>query len=116
MNKLILKVDLTKLDKSKIKERKYTDKNGVEQVAKEYTMELIELKAPKFVTQGKDWEMVKTHFIVDPQSKEEREAKKPSNFLGDGIVFNKKTDFSDIADDISVGVDGEVINKAEIPF
>lgn len=116
MNKLILKVDLTKLDKSKIKERKYTDKNGAEQVAKEYTMELIELKAPKFVTQGKDWEMVKTHFLVDPQSKEEREAKKPSNFLGDGVVFNKKTDFSDIADDISVGVDGEVYNTGNIPF
>lgn len=100
MKKLILKIDLSKIEKSKIKERKFTDKQGVEHVAKEYTMELVELKAPKFVTQGEEWEMVKTHFLVDPQTKEEREAKKQSNFLGDGIVFNKKGNFDDVTSDI----------------
>ncbi len=96
MKKTKLVIDLSKIDKSKIKERKFTDKQGVEHTAKEYSMELIELKAPKFVSQGKDWELIKTHFIVDQQTKEEREAKKPSNFIGDGLVFNKKGDHSDI--------------------
>lgn len=100
MKKLTLKIDLSKLDKSKIKERKYTDKQGVEHTMKEYTMELVELKAPKFVAQGDTWTMEKTHFIVDLQTKEEREAKKPSNFLGDGVIFNKKGDYSQVADTI----------------
>lgn len=100
MKKLQLTIDLSKIDKTRIKERKFTDKNGVEHVAKEYNMELIELKAPKFVTQGETWTLHKTHFIVDRQTKEERAAKKPSNFLGDGMVMNNKEDYSQVADTI----------------
>jgi len=87
MEKIPFTIDLTKIDKSRIVERKYTDKEGVERVAKEYKGELVPLKEPKFITEGSWGRMFKTHFIVQAQTKEERAAKAPSVFLGDGFKF-----------------------------
>lgn len=113
-------IDLAKIDKSKIVERKYKTQDGVEHTAKEYNLDLVPLKAPKFIKEGvangKGWTMTKTHFLAESQTKEQREKKEKSNIVGDGIQFSEKADFSDIADSIKVGYDGEVIATDQTPF
>jgi hypothetical protein len=42
-------INLSKIDKSKIVERKYRNKEGKEVVEKIYNMELVSLKEKKFV-------------------------------------------------------------------
>jgi hypothetical protein len=93
-------IDLSKINKSKIVERKYTNKEGQEIVAKEYSLDLVPLKAPKFIkegnTNGKAWTMTKTHFLAETVSKDEKAQGVKGNIVGDGIDFTYKTDFSDI--------------------
>ena len=91
MEKISITLDLSKIDKSKIVDRKYTDKNGAEHVAKEYKIDVVPLKAEKFVTEGSWGRMFKTHFVVQAQSKEEREKNADSVFIGDGFRFEKAT-------------------------
>lgn len=89
MQKISVTLDLTKIDKSKITERKYTDKAGVEHTAKEYKIDVVPLKAEKFVTEGSWGKMFKTHFVAQAQTKEEREARANSVFVGDGFRFER---------------------------
>lgn len=90
MAKINLTINLSALDKSKIIERKYKNKEGQEVVVKEYKAELVELLKPQFVTEGETWVMNKTHFLCDPQTKQEREMKTKANFVGDGFQFTNK--------------------------
>lgn len=89
MEKISITLDVSKIDKTKILDRKYTDKAGVEHVAKEYKIDVVPLKAEKFVTEGSWGRMFKTHFVVQAQTKTEREAKAESIFIGDGFRFEK---------------------------
>ena len=93
--KINITLNLSKIDKSKIVERSYEDKEGNTVVAKEYKVELIELKTPKFVTKGDNWEMFKTHFVVEAQTKEEKQNKVQSNFVGDGYQFRTSENLID---------------------
>lgn len=106
MEKISLTIDVSKIDKSKIVERKYTDKAGVEHVAKEYKIDVVPLKAEKFVTEGSWGRMFKTHFAVQAQSKEERERKAGSVFVGDGFRFEKATS----------ATENDAITPADVPW
>jgi uncharacterized membrane-anchored protein len=86
---IVLKIDVSKIDKKKIVPRTYTDKNGNEVTAQEYSLTVVELKQPKVLKEGDNWKMVKTHFAVETQTKEEKEAEKPDVFLGDGVMFQR---------------------------
>lgn len=90
MAKINLTINLSALDKSKIIERKYKNKEGQEVTVKEYKADLVELLAPQFVTEGDTWTMNKTHFLADPQTKQERDMKVKSNFIGEGFQFSNK--------------------------
>lgn len=113
MNKITINLNLSKIDKSKIVERVYKDKEGNEVKEKIYKFEIIPLKEKKFVAEGDTWTMFKTHFGVESQTKEEREAKKPSNFVAEGMQFEKKelTSAGTKIPDFS-----EVDNNEDIPF
>ena len=103
--KISLEIDLTKLDKSKIVEKSYKDKSGNNVTQKIYKADLVELKERKFVTEGDTWKLVKTHFLADPQTKEERDAKKPSNFIGSGFQFENKGQTETVTlDDVADGI------------
>lgn len=102
MKKLSLELDVSKINKDKIIERTYKTKDGKEIKQKIYKMDLIELKAPKFIAQGETWTATKTHFIVESKTKEEREKKVEDNFVGDGIVFSPKTDYSNVEVDSDI--------------
>jgi hypothetical protein len=90
MEKLSITIDVTKIDKSKITDRKFTNKNGEEITAKDLKLDVVPLKEPKKIKEGDTWEMWKTHFVVVPQTKEERENEVPSVFVGDGLMFKSK--------------------------
>lgn len=90
MKKLNINLDLGKIDKSRIENRTFTTKDGEEVTKKEYKIEAVPLKEPKIIKEGDTWNLVKTHFIVQGQTKEERENKAESVFLGDGLQFEDK--------------------------
>lgn len=87
MKKISITVDLTKIDKSKIYENKFTNKDGVEVTQKLYKMDVVPVKEKKVVNKGENWEAIKTHFVSEGQTKQERENKVDTVFLGDGITF-----------------------------
>ena len=89
MQKITVTVDLTKIDKTRIVERKYTNADGVEMTAKEYKMDVGEVRPENFKTiaSGETWALVKKFFVADSPTKEERAAQTKTNFVGDGVVF-----------------------------
>ena len=88
-NKIIIRLDLTKIDKSRIVERKYKNKDGVEVVSKDYEVEVIPLNPAQqtFIAEGNGWKLLKTHFVTDSATKEERAQKKKMKTIGDGKQF-----------------------------
>lgn len=90
MEKISITIDLGKLDKTRINNRTFTNKDGQEVTVKEYKLDVVPLKEKKLIKEGDTWKMVKSHFVADSQTKEERENKTQTNFIGDGIMFEKK--------------------------
>lgn len=103
MQKISITLDVSKIDKSKIIERKYKNKDGVEVTQKLYKFDLIEGKEPKFVAEGDTWIMKKTHFGAETQTKEEKAVKKPANYVAEGFIFETKEDHTAV--DPITGVD-----------
>lgn len=87
MEKISITIDLTKIDKSRIIERSYTNASGETVTAKEYKMDVVPLKDPKVIKEGPTWAMVKKYFVANAPTKEEREAKTKTGIIGEGIVF-----------------------------
>ena len=73
--------------KQLLETRTYTNKKGQEIKLTEIVFDLVELKAEKQKTifQHEKFDLVKTHFAVKRQTKEEREAKSPLIYVGEGI-------------------------------
>lgn len=90
MNKLNITLNLSKIDKSKIVDRTYKDKEGNDVTEKQYKVEVIPLKARRFVAEGDTWTMYKTHFVVEAQTKEERNSNGATNYVGEGFEFVTK--------------------------
>lgn len=110
MMKINITLDVSKFNKDKIVDSKFTKQDGTEVTSKNYKVELIALKEEKTIKEGDTWIMKKTHFVVEAQTKEERERKDPANYVGEGFQFFDKTSASHDA-----GVD-EDIPVDEIPF
>jgi len=89
MDRISITVDLGKIDRTRIVERKYTNKEGQEVTVKEYKMDVVLMKPEnhKTVSSGQDWAMVKKYFVANSATKEERAAKVNTAILGEGIVF-----------------------------
>jgi len=89
MKKISITLDVSKISKDKIIEKSYKNKDGEEIKQKIYKFDVIELNQQKVVTLGEGWKMLKTHFCVESQTKEEREAKIPQIYIGEGFCFEK---------------------------
>ena len=89
--KLVIELEVDKITKAKIVERRYTDKEGHEIIKKLYTFDAIvnEDEQP-VVAEGETWVKRKTGFCAEQQTKEERESKAKSNYVGNVFVFEKK--------------------------
>lgn len=103
MEKISITLNVSNIDKSKIIERTYKNKEGVDVTEKLYKFDLIKSKEDKFIAEGTTWKMIKTHFGVEAQTKEEREAKKKANYVAEGFKFETKEDHSAI--DPATGID-----------
>ncbi len=98
MQKITLTLDLNKLDKSRINNRTYTNKDGQEVTVREYQIDVVELKPEKKrviksgqKADGTPWTFSETHFACDTQTKEERDANTPTKFVGKGTSFEDVT-------------------------
>lgn len=109
MEKIIITIDVSRIDRNQIKERRYTDKQGHEVIAKELKLEVIPLRESKVVKEGENWKAVKTHFVAEAQTKEQREKNEKSKIIGNGIVFKKKVE------PVPANTKDE-INPEDIPF
>lgn len=113
MSKLNITLDVTKFNKAKIVDRVYTTRGGEKVTKKEYKVEVVPLKEPKFVTEGATFKLIKTHFVVEAQTKEERAAKAPSVYVGEGFVFESK---GAVESQDTIEYPDEQINTEDIPF
>lgn len=90
-DRISISLDVSKMDKTRITAKSFTTKDNEVVNQKIYAMELVPLREPKLLKKGDGWEMIKTHFLVQAPTKEEKEAKVKTPILGDGIVFKSTT-------------------------
>ncbi len=118
-NKLTLTLDLNRIDKTRIKNRTYTNSNGQEVTVKEYVIDAVEMIQPKVITEGDTWILQQTHFVTDSPTKEERTAKAKMNTIGKGTGFKDKKyePIEEIKESITRTLRPEEnINPDDIPF
>lgn len=87
MEKVSITVDVMRLDKNQIKERRYTDSKGHEVVAKDLKLDVVPLREPKVIKEGEGWQLIKTHFVAEQQTKEQKDKKEKSKIVGSGVMF-----------------------------
>lgn len=93
MERITITLDVTKISKNKIIPRTYKLKDGTEVTSKDLKLDIVPLKEEKLIKTGeKDgtgWQLWKTHFVAEQQSKEEKEGNIKSKIIGEGTVFRK---------------------------
>lgn len=85
MSKIQVTLDATKL-RDLVKKREYENKNGEKMQVQEIKFELVPVKEPKTVYNGSGYKIDKTHFASVIQTKEEREAKADTVYIGEGFT------------------------------
>lgn len=114
-NKIILKLDVSKIDKNKIVKKSFTNKDGETINKLELDLELIPLNSPRMVKDAPTYQLLKTHFISIPQTKEEKENRINSRIIGDGLMFkNKSEPVPKVEEDIMP--ESNDIDESSIPF
>jgi hypothetical protein len=111
MKSIKCKIDVTKIDKSRIKERTYQDRDGKTITVKEYEFEVVPLKEPKIVLSNERYTLSKTHFLAESKTKEEREANKKTVYIGDGLQFGDL-----VTDGVDYPEKDDFDNFGEVPF
>lgn len=91
MSKILITLDLSKVSKNKVVPREYVNKDNVTVKTKDYKIEVVELKEPKLLKEGDGWRLFKTHFVAEEQTREERDAKAPTVYVGSGVTFEGKS-------------------------
>lgn len=86
-NKIQVTLDAAKL-RNLVSKRAYTNKDGNNVEVQEVKFDLIEMKkeSHKEVYNHEKFKLIKTHFAVAQQTKEEKEANTPPNYIGEGIT------------------------------
>lgn len=86
-NKISITIDVSRIKKSRITDRTFDKKDGTTVNKKEYKLDIVPLAEPKLIKEGDGWKMMKTHFVCESATKEERAAKTKTEIIGDGITF-----------------------------
>jgi hypothetical protein len=87
MKKYSIRLDLTKIDKSKIKDTEFTTKDGTVVKQKTYDMDFVFLNTPKVIKTTDRYQMVKNAFISDPSVKNADGTYTNGTILGDAFDF-----------------------------
>ena len=69
-----------------VSKRTYKNKDGQEVEVQEVKFELVEVKEPKTIYTADKYRIDKTHFASVIQTKEEREAKSETIYIGEGFT------------------------------
>lgn len=85
MAKVQVTLDASKL-RNLISKRSYKNKDGKEVELQEVKFELVEVKEPKQIYEKDNMKIMKTHFASVIQTKEEREAKADTVYIGEGFT------------------------------
>jgi hypothetical protein len=90
-NKLSISIDAEKA-RQLIETRSYKNKEGVDVNVKEIKFDLVEMKpeSRKVLYDGDKLQMVKTHFAVKQQTKDDRDSKVPVEYVGEGVSYEFK--------------------------
>tara|TARA_R110000744_G_scaffold33530_1_gene78698 strand:- start:571 stop:918 length:348 start_codon:yes stop_codon:yes gene_type:complete len=86
-NKITVSIDTDKAKELLVKDS-YTNKEGKKVEVQRLKFELIEMKkeSQKVVYDHAQFQLIKTHFAVKPQTKEERKANAETVFCGEGVT------------------------------
>ena len=85
MAKIQVTLDATKL-RNLVSKREYQNKQGETVQLQEVKFELVEVKEPKEIFKKDNMRIMKTHFASVIQTKEEREAKTDTIYIGEGFT------------------------------
>ena len=85
MSKIQVTLDATKL-RNLVSKRSYKNKNDEQVELQEVKFELVEVKEPKQIYEKDNMRIMKTHFACVIQTKEEREAKADTIYIGEGFT------------------------------
>lgn len=117
MQKYSFKINLSKIDKNKIEERTYKNKEGEEVTVREYSFEAI-LNKEEVIKTGDTWEMVKRGFVTGKGTKLEDGNYSKEPIFGD-VIEIRNTESKPVPEgkgiDVSEFEDGAV-NVDDIPF
>jgi len=83
MSKITITLDAQKL-RNLVTIRTYKNKDGVDVTIQEVKFELVPLKETKTVYEKDNISILKTHFASAIQTKDERESKAPTIYIGEG--------------------------------
>lgn len=108
MSKITITLDATKL-RNLVTKREFDAKDGTKMQVQEVRFELVEVKDPKIIFEGSGYKLQKTHFASVIQTKEERESKAETIFIGEGVttiweqkeqIFSSTTVTEEQSDDV----------------
>jgi len=85
MSKITITLDATKL-RNLVTKREFDAKDGTKMQVQEVRFELVEIKEPKIIHEGNGYKLQKSHFASVIQTKEEREAKADTVYIGEGFT------------------------------
>lgn len=111
MNKIQVTLDAVKL-RNLVSKRSY-EKNGETVHVQEVKFELVPIKEENYKTifEKDNFKIVKTHFAAALQTKEEREAKKDTFYVGEGFSHIWDND-----DTVKVEVVDDSDEDSDLPF
>ena len=112
MGKVQVTLDASKL-RTLISKRSYKNKDGQEIELQEVKFELVEVKEPKQIYEKDNMKVMKTHFASVIQTKDEREAKADTVYIGEGFttVWSNAETVTHVATPIK-----EVEDLNDLPF
>lgn len=98
--------------------REYTTKEGQKVTVKELKFDLVEMKpdSQKVVWENDKVQLVKTHFAVKAQSKEEREAGAPTLYIGEGVTTVYKADGQAMPQAAPIAAAASPADDNDLPF
>ena len=85
MSKITITLDASKL-RTLVSNREFKNKAGETVKLQEVKFELVEVKEPKQIYEKDNMRIMKTHFACAIQTKEEREAKADTIYIGEGFT------------------------------
>jgi hypothetical protein len=85
MSKIQITLDATKL-RNLVSKREYKNKQGETVQVEEVKFEIVPVKEPKTIFTADKYRIDKTHFASVIQTKEERESKADTIYIGEGFT------------------------------